>query len=198
MRFLADGNIEFLGRFDDQVKVRGYRIELGEIETVLATHGAIKEVVVEAREDTSGDKRLVAYVVSEPDRELSTDELRRFLIEKLPDYMVPNNFVMLEHMPLTNNGKIDRHALPEPETLRPELVDRYVAPRTEVERQLTDIWSAVLGVERIGVNDDFFELGGHSLLATQLISGGARKVAARVAAALHLRLANSCRNGRAR
>ncbi len=176
VRFLRDGNVEFLGRFDDQVKVRGYRIELGEIETVLATHGAIKEVVVEAREDTPGDKRLVAYVVAEPDRELSTDELRRFVSEKLPDFMVPNNFVMLDHMPLTNNGKIDRRALPEPETLRRELVDRYVASRTEVERQLTAIWSAVLGVERVGVNDDFFELGGHSLTATQLISAVREKL----------------------
>jgi amino acid adenylation domain-containing protein len=167
VRFLADGNMEFLGRFDYQVKVRGLRIELGEIETVLAGHSAIKEVVVEVRGDTSEEKWLVAYVVSKPDVELSTEELRHYLREKLPDYMVPNSFVMLDRMPLTNNGKADRKALPEPDTLRPE---GYVAPRTQVEQQLSEIWSSMLGVERIGVNDNFFELRGNSLLATQFVS----------------------------
>jgi amino acid adenylation domain-containing protein len=170
VRFLSNGEIEFLGRFDYQVKIRGYRIELGEIESVLAGHGAVKEVVVEAREDTAGDKRLVAYIVSEPQAQLSIDELRRYLIEKLPDYMVPSNFVMLDQMPLTHNGKVNRAALPEPDALRPELEDSYVAPRSELELQLSDIWSNVLGIEHIGINDNFFELGGHSLLATQLIS----------------------------
>ena len=120
VRFLPDGNVEFIGRFDYQVKVRGFRIELGEIETVLAGHDAIKEVIVEMRGDRSEEKRLVAYVVSKPDAKLSTDELRGYLVEKLPDYMVPNSFVMLDRMPLTNNGKVDRKALPEPDTLRPE------------------------------------------------------------------------------
>jgi amino acid adenylation domain-containing protein len=170
VRFLPDGNIDFIGRFDNQVKVRGFRIELGEIETVLAGHDAIKEVIVEVRGDTSEEKRLVAYVVSKPEAKLSTEELRHYLVEKLPEYMLPNNFVMLDRMPLTNNGKADRKALPEPDTLRPELLESYVAPRTQVEQQLSDIWSSMLGVERIGVNDNFFELGGHSLLATQFIS----------------------------
>jgi acyl-coenzyme A synthetase/AMP-(fatty) acid ligase len=117
VRFLRDGNIEFLGRFDYQVKVRGFRIELGEIETVLAGHSAIKEVVVEVRGDTSEEKRLVAYLVSKPDAKLSTEGLRRYLSGKLPGYMVPNNFVMLERMPLTSNGKVDRKALPEPDAV---------------------------------------------------------------------------------
>ncbi len=168
-RFLPDGNIEFLGRIDYQVKVRGFRIELGEIETVLAGHDAIKEVVVEVRGDASEEKWLVAYVVSKPDAELSTEELRHYLNEKLPDYMVPNSFVVLDRMPLTNNGKVDRKALPEPDT-RPELAASYVAPRTPVEQQLAEIWSSMLGVERIGVNNNFFDLRGNSLLATQLVS----------------------------
>ncbi len=167
VRFLPDGNIEFIGRVDFQVKMRGLRIELGEIETVLARHAAIKEVLVEMRGDKSEEKRLVAYVVSKPDAELATEELRRYLSEKLPDYMVPNNFVMLDRMPLTNNGKVDRKALPEPDTLRPE---SYVAPRTDIEQQLSEIWSSMLGVERIGVNDSFFEMRGNSLLATQFVS----------------------------
>ncbi|HET6978705.1 MAG TPA: amino acid adenylation domain-containing protein [Pyrinomonadaceae bacterium] len=170
VRFLPDGNIEFIGRFDNQVKVRGFRIELGEIETVLSRHADIKEVAVEMRGEVSEEKRLVAYVVSNREAELSTEELRDYLSEKLPDYMVPNNFVMLERMPLTNNGKVDRKALPEPDSLRPELAEGYVAPRTHVEHQLSVSWTKVLGIERVGVNDNFFELGGHSLLATQLVS----------------------------
>ncbi len=170
VRFLAGGNIEFIGRFDNQVKVRGFRIELGEIETVLAKHEAIKEVVVEVRGDTSEEKRIVAYVVSKPEAELSAEDLRYYLVERLPDYMVPNNFVLLESMPLTNNGKVDRKALPEPDAQRPELAESYVAPRTPIEQQLSEIWSAMLGLELVGVNDNFFELGGHSLLATQFVS----------------------------
>ncbi|HET6978706.1 MAG TPA: amino acid adenylation domain-containing protein [Pyrinomonadaceae bacterium] len=170
VRFLPDGNIEFIGRFDKQVKVRGFRIELGEIETVLAGYSAIKEVVVEMRGEVSEEKRLVAYVVSNREAELSTEELRDYLSERLPDYMVPNSFVMLERMPLTNNGKVNRKALPEPDSLRPELVEGYVAPRTHVEQQLSEIWSSMLGIEHIGVNDSFFELRGNSLLATQFVS----------------------------
>jgi amino acid adenylation domain-containing protein len=167
VRFLPDGNIEFIGRVDFQIKARGFRIELGEIESVLAGHSAVKEAIVVMRGDRSEEKRLVAYVVGKANAEVSTPELRAYLSEKLPDYMVPNNFVMLDRMPLTSNGKMDRKALPEPENLRPE---SYVAPRTEVEQRLAGIWSSMLGVKRIGVNDSFFELRGNSLLATQLVS----------------------------
>src|SRR5215213_2141848 len=170
VRFLLDGNIEFLGRFDFQVKVRGFRIELGEIETVLARHAAIKEVVVEMRGDTSEEKRLVAFVVSEPDAKLSTDELRRYVSEKLPDYMMPNSFVMLDRMPLTNNGKVDRKALPELHSQRPELGESYIAPRTQVEQQLSKLWSSLLGIELVGINDNFFELGGQDRKSTRLVS----------------------------
>ena len=170
VRFLPDGNIEFIGRFDYQVKVRGFRIELGEIENVLAGHDAIKEVIVEMRGEVSEEKRLIAYVVSKPDTELSTEELREYLSARLPDYMVPNSFMMLERMPLTSNGKVDRKALPEPDSQRPELAESYVAPRTQVEQQISEIWSSMLGIDLVGVNDNFFELGGHSLLATQLAS----------------------------
>ncbi len=170
VRFLSGGNIEFLGRFDYQVKVRGFRIELGEIENVLAGHEAIKEVIVELRGEVSEEKRLIAYVVSESDADLSTEDLRDYLSMRLPDYMVPNSFVMLERMPLTSNGKVDRKALPEPDTQRPELAESYVAPRTQVEQQISEIWSSMLGIDLVGINDNFFELGGHSLLATQLAS----------------------------
>ena len=170
VRFLADGNIEFIGRFDYQVKVRGFRIELGEIENVLAGHDAIKEAIVEMRGEVSEEKWLVAYVVNKPDAELSPEELREYLSARLPDYMVPNSFVMLERMPLTNNGKVDRKALPEPDSLRSELGAGYVMPHTQVEQQLSEIWSSILDVEGIGVNDNFFELGGNSLLATQFVS----------------------------
>ncbi len=169
VRYCPDGNLEFLGRIDHQVKVRGFRIELGEIETVLRKHPALKETMVMAREDTPGDRRLVAYVV--PEEEPSpAGELRRFLKEKLPEYMVPSAFVTLEALPLTPNGKVDRGALPSPDWTRPELERAFVAPRTPVEEVLSGIWAQVLGVEQIGVHDNFFELGGHSLLAIQLVS----------------------------
>jgi surfactin family lipopeptide synthetase C len=167
-RWRADGNIEFLGRIDHQVKIRGFRIELGEIESVLGRHEAVREVVVMAREDIPGDKRLVAYIIPEGEQTPSVSVLRQYLKEKLPEYMMPNVFVMLEKFPLTPNGKVDRRALPAPEHTRPELEETYVAPRTPVEQSLAEIWANVLGVERVGVNDNFFELGGHSLLAVQL------------------------------
>jgi len=167
-RYRPDGSLEFLGRFDNQVKIRGVRIELGEIESVLGKHEAIREVVVMAREDVPGDKRLVAYIVPDGDYIPSVSELRGHLNKKLPEYMVPNAFVMLEKFPITPNGKVDRRALPAPEYTRPELEETYVAPRTPVEQSLAEIWADVLGVERVGVNDNFFELGGHSLLAVRL------------------------------
>jgi acyl carrier protein len=169
-RYLPDGNIEFLGRMDDQVKIRGYRIELGEIETVLSQHSSLREAVVLAREDSPGDRRLVAYAVAAPGCAPSVHELRSFLQQKLPEYMVPSAFVFLESLPLTPNGKLDRKALPAPDQTRPELEETFVAPRTPVEETLASIWSDVLKVDTIGIHDNFFELGGQSQLATQLIS----------------------------
>ena len=169
-RYLPDGNIEFLGRIDNQVKIRGFRIELGEIETVLAHHPSIQQAVVLAREDTPGDKRLVAYVVTTNGSTISTHDLRSFLQHKLPDYMVPSAFVFLESLPLTPNGKIDRKALPAPDHSRPELDDTFAAPRTPVEEILANIWAVVLNLDGVGIHDNFFHLGGHSLLATQVVS----------------------------
>ena len=169
-RYLPDGNIEFLGRTDSQVKVRGYRVELGEIEAVLAQHPAIQQAVVLAREDgDGGDKRLVAYVVTEASRP-STKELRDFLKQKLPDYMVPAAFVILGAMPLSANGKLDRKALPAPDQSRADLEHGFVAPRTPTEDILANIWVEVLKLDAVGVHDNFFELGGHSLLATRVVS----------------------------
>ncbi|HEX6716238.1 MAG TPA: amino acid adenylation domain-containing protein, partial [Pyrinomonadaceae bacterium] len=170
VRYLEGGRLEFLGRVDHQVKVRGFRIEPGEIETVLNTHHSVRDAIVIARGGTSGDKRLVAYVVAEPDLNLTVDELRAHVKEQLPDYMMPSIFVLLEHLPLNNNGKVDRAALPDPDAFKPELSDSFVAPRTDIEERLASIWSRVLDFEPVGVNDNFFELGGHSLLATQVIS----------------------------
>jgi amino acid adenylation domain-containing protein len=171
-RYLPDGNIEFIGRVDHQVKIRGFRIELGEIETALRQHPALKEVVVLAREDMPGrDKQLVAYIVPEEEASApSVSELRAFLKQGLPDYMLPSAFVTLEALPLTPNGKVDRRALPAPEQVRPALDETFVAPRTHVEEELARVWGDVLRLEGIGVHDDFFELGGQSLLATQALS----------------------------
>jgi acyl carrier protein len=167
---LPDGNIEFLGRIDQQVKIRGYRIELGEIETVLGQHSSLREAVVLAREDSPGDRRLVAYVVAAAGSAPSVDTLRGFLQQKLPEYMVPSAFMFLDSLPITPNGKLDRKALPPPDQTRPDLDETFVAPRTPVEEALANMWAAVLKVDKVGVHDNFFELGGHSLLATQLIS----------------------------
>jgi amino acid adenylation domain-containing protein len=166
-RYRPDGSIEFLGRIDHQVKLRGFRIELGEIEAVLSQHPAVSEVVVLAREDEPGNKCLVAYVVSEPKSALSTQELRGFVEEKLPHYMVPSAFVLLEALPLTLNGKVNRQALPAPNPVQRE---GFVAPRTAAEEIVAGIWKQVLGIEQVGVGDNFFELGGHSLMTTQVIS----------------------------
>ncbi|MEH2027052.1 amino acid adenylation domain-containing protein [Nostoc sp.] len=168
-RYLPDGNIEYLGRIDNQVKIRGFRIELGEIEAVLSQHEDVQVCCVIAREDNRGDKRLVAYIVAQPQVTLTISELRSDLKKKLPDYMVPSAIVILESLPLTPNGKINRRALPAPE-LSNELLEKYVAPRTPIEEILALIWQQVLKVELVGIHDNFFELGGHSLLATQLIS----------------------------
>lgn len=167
-RYRPDGSLEFLGRLDNQVKIRGVRIELGEIESVLGQLEAVREVVVMAREDIPGDKRLVAYIVPNGDNTPSVSKLRDHLKETLPEYMVPSAFVMLERFPITPNGKVDRRALPAPEYSRPDIEETYVAPQTPVEQSVAEIWADVLGVERVGVNDNFFELGGHSLLAVKL------------------------------
>jgi hypothetical protein len=171
-RQLADGNIEFLGRLDHQVKVAGFRIELGEVETQMVQHRAIKECVVVARPDAHGDARLVAYLVLEPDAQLpDVSSLRSYLADSLPLYMIPSVFVALEKLPLTASGKVDRRALPAPETIDNATGPEYVAPRTALEQVLAGIWRDVLAVERVGIYDNFLNLGGHSLLAMRCVSG---------------------------
>jgi amino acid adenylation domain-containing protein len=165
-RWLRDGSIEFLGRTDFQVKIRGFRIELGEIEARLAEHPAVRDAVVMAREDTPGDRRLVAYCVAGED--VDVDSLREHLAGRLPPYMVPAAFVRLDAFPVTAGGKVDRRALPAPEG--DALALRYEAPEGETEQAVADIWAEVLRVERVGRGDSFFDLGGHSLLAVQVIS----------------------------
>jgi amino acid adenylation domain-containing protein len=168
-RYLPDGNIEFLGRADDQVKVRGFRIELGEIEAVLGAHPDIKQAVVLARENPLGDKQLLAYVVAHRDRPLSVPQVQAYLREQLPDYMVPSALMVLDKLPLTANGKIDRQALPQPDDIHTHS-KAYVAPGTPTEEVIANIWAEVLRRDRISRDDNFFDLGGHSLLATQVIS----------------------------
>ncbi len=182
-RYLPDGNLEYLGRLDHQIKMRGFRIELGEIEAVLGQHPAVRQAVVLAREETPGDTRLVAYVVPTREPAPTTGELRGFLKAKLPEYMIPSGYVILEALPLTPNGKVDRNVLPQPERGRPELESRFVAPHDAVERELTHIWQELLGVTPIGVQDDFFELGGHSLLAVQLCAQIDKRMGIRLALA---------------
>jgi amino acid adenylation domain-containing protein/non-ribosomal peptide synthase protein (TIGR01720 family) len=169
-RFLPDGRIDFLGRMDHQVKIRGYRIELGEIEAALNEYPSVKTCVVVARADADDDKRLVAYIVARDGEKPSHLELRSFLRARLLEQMVPSAFVLLDEMPLTPNGKINRRALPAPEVSRPESEQQYVAPRNDIEAALVELWQEVLGINPIGVNDNFFELGGHSLKATSLLS----------------------------
>jgi amino acid adenylation domain-containing protein len=170
VRWRADGNLEFLGRFDDQIKLRGFRIEPGEIQSVLNEHPDIAQSVVTLREDQSGDKRLAAYYVCKPGRTAGVSQLRRHLQLQLPDYMVPAAFVPLTTIPLTSSGKVDRQSLPVPDESRPSLETKYVAARSTVEQKLVSIWSDLLGVEQIGVHDNFFALGGHSLLTARLVA----------------------------
>ena len=169
-RYLPDGNIEFTGRIDEQVKVRGFRIELGEIESVLREYESMMEAVVIALEDKGSEKRLVAYVVTAQGASRNVSDLRSHLKERLPEYMIPSAFVYLDALPLTSHGKIDRRALPAPDSERPALAEAFIAPRTPAEKSLASIWTKLLGINRIGINDDYFELGGDSLLATQLVS----------------------------
>ncbi|OAI57219.1 hypothetical protein AYO50_00285 [Acidobacteria bacterium SCGC AG-212-P17] len=175
-RWLKDGNVEYLGRLDDQVKIRGFRIELGEIETALQEYEGVRQAVVTARKDETGDRRLVAYVVAEKtgkerengnnDPVLQISGLREHLLRKLPEYMVPSAFVEMEKLPLNHNGKIDRKSLPEPEKANPE--QEYVAPRNVTEETLCRLWQEILRRDRVGIHDNFFRIGGHSLLAAQL------------------------------
>ena len=169
-RYLPDGNIEFLGRIDQQVKIRGYRIELGEIEVVLGQHPAVKECVVLVREDSSADRQLVAYVVSTLGSDPSARELRSYLQQKIPQYMVPSAFVFLDTIPLTPNGKIDSKRLVAHGKPEPILNDSYVPPQNFTENTIKKIWQSALGIEKIGIHDNFFDLGGHSLLSIKVLS----------------------------
>ncbi|MEH2186433.1 MAG: amino acid adenylation domain-containing protein [Nostoc sp.] len=167
-RYRPDGNIEFLGRIDHQVKVRGNRIELGEIEALLEQHPQIRETVVLARKDIANDCRIVAYIVNYENTTHSVNELREFLKEKLPEYMLPSAFVVLDTLPLTPNGKVDRHALPVPDNLRPELTVAFQLPQSKMEQQIAKLWQEVLHLDKVGIHDNFFDLGGHSLLMLQV------------------------------
>ncbi|MEH2026173.1 amino acid adenylation domain-containing protein [Nostoc sp.] len=169
-RYLSDGNIEFLGRIDDLVKVRGFRVELGEVEAVLSKHPLINQAVAKVFGQSAREKYLVAYFVPIQGQTLTLEQLRNFIQDQLPDYMIPSAFVQMESFPLTFNGKVNRRILPEPTTSRPELAQTFVAPRTPTEEILAGIWRDVLGLEQVGIYDNFFNLGGHSLLATQVIS----------------------------
>jgi amino acid adenylation domain-containing protein len=169
-RYRPDGVLEYLGRVDDQVKVRGYRIELGEIEAAVAGHPAVKSCVVVLREDTPGSKQLAAYVVARPGQSPAGADLQDFAKTRLPDYMVPGQFVLLDSLPLTNNGKVDRRALPQPAALAAPSATTYRAPRSPTEGDLTEIWQRLLQRDRIGTRDDFFDAGGHSMLMLALLS----------------------------
>jgi amino acid adenylation domain-containing protein len=169
-RWRADGQLEFLGRGDEQVKLRGHRVELGEIEAVLGQHPAVLRAAVTARADMDGERRLVAYVVVRQPNAASPAELREYLARRLPEYMLPAAWVVLDQLPLTPNGKLDRGALPDPDAAERATNAVHVAPRTEVERTLARIWSEVLGTTDIGIHDNFFSLGGHSLMAARVIA----------------------------
>jgi hypothetical protein len=166
-RYLADGTIEFLGRVDYQVKIRGFRIELGEIEAIIEFHPGVRQAVVILRDEPPDTKKLVAYLVPTSGTTIKLSDLRRFIREKLPEYMVPSAFVIMDEFPLTPNGKVDRFALPAPTTDRMEDDINYVSPTTNLEKVIASIWEEVLNVDRVGLNDNFFDMGGHSLLVAK-------------------------------
>ena len=168
-RYRPDGNLEFLGRIDDQVKIRGVRIEPGEVQSALRQHPSVEAAMVLVREDPHGVKRLVAYVVVASDKPKDTRALRQFLAQRLPDYMVPAVFVVMDSLPLTSSGKVDRERLQSPDWELGMGTD-FVAPRSPIEKKLGELWSNVLGLQQVGIYNNFFELGGHSLLATQVMS----------------------------
>jgi acyl carrier protein len=167
-RHCADGNIELLGRKDNQIKVRGFRVELDDVEMAILWHPMVKKCAVRVYQDQGGRNRLAAYLIA--DEGMSSSTIRSFLRDRLPEYMIPSDFVMVDALPLTPAGKIDRRALPLPDRTRPDLDSTFVAPRTETESLIAKIWSQILGVEQVGVYDNFFDLGGHSLMATQILS----------------------------
>jgi hypothetical protein len=170
VRYGADGNIEFVGRVDNQIKIRGFRVELGEIEQALRSNPGVTDSVVVLFEDDAGGKRLVAYIVRASESQPTLTELRNFLKAKLPSYMLPAALETIAALPLLPNGKIDRRALPEPGQIRPDTCERFVAPRTLMEALLASAWCDALKLERVGVHDNFFELCGHSLLAARVVS----------------------------
>jgi acyl carrier protein len=169
VRFLPDGRLSFLGRIDSQIKLRGYRIELGEIEATLRLHPLVHEAAVLLAQTTTGDPRLVAYVVP-PTPSLSQDTLTSFLAEHLPDYMLPSMIIWMDHLPLSPNGKLDRLALPTPDWSSMAHPSQQSAPPTPLEEALLNIWQEVLGLPQLGIHENFFRLGGHSLLATRVVS----------------------------
>lgn len=170
-RYREDGRLEFLGRVDHQVKIRGYRIELGEIESAIATHESVKQAIVLLREDIPGDKRLVAYLVMQHGQLLQEEAVRSMLRARMPEFMVPSAFIVLDKFPLTPNGKIDRKQLPKPTAVAAiEATAEYVQPENELEQLIADIWAAVLNKPKVGLNDNFFDLGGHSLLTVQVLT----------------------------
>jgi acyl carrier protein len=169
VRYREDGNIEFLKRMDQQVKVRGFRVELGEIESTLNQYRAVMESIVVDRKDSSGDIRLIAYFVPEVGVEPTSLELLTFLQEKLPSYMLPSAFMAIKEIPLTPNGKVDRRALPAPEQIEVSTAG-FIAPRTEMEQLVAEIWCEILGITQVGADSNFFDLGGHSLLATRVMN----------------------------
>jgi surfactin family lipopeptide synthetase C len=170
VRYLPDGNLEFLGRVDNQVKIRGFRIELEEVEQAIRSHQGVSDAVVVMREDADGDKRLCAYIVPNEASQASTSEIRSILKRALPPHMVPATFTILDGLPLMANGKIDRNALPAPDSDRPEVDEHFISPRTPMEEFVASIWCDALKLDRVGVHDNFFDLGGHSLLAARVFA----------------------------
>jgi amino acid adenylation domain-containing protein/non-ribosomal peptide synthase protein (TIGR01720 family) len=169
-RWLADGNLEFLGRLDQQVKIRGFRVEVGDVEAALRQHPQIREAAVSARDDGTGTRSLIAYLVPRTETRPTVSDLREFLRGRLPEYMLPETLQFLPSLPRTANGKLNRRALPSPSRLRPELGHSYEPPRTPIEARLAEIWAEVLGVERVGIHDNFFDLGGASMKAVRLVT----------------------------
>ena len=165
--YLPDGNIEFLGRTDHQVKVRGFRIELGEVESVINSYPDVIHSAVVVIGDTPSERKLAAYIMPEPNTDIDIDELRLFMRESIPEYMLPAAFMVLEQFPLNTNGKVDRSRLPEVDSVQHDLRKAFIPPRTEKEHKIASIWRDILRIDNVGLDDNFFELGGHSLLMTK-------------------------------